>query len=738
MSRIERLFAPLTRRSRSELAASVLGRGGVLSARKVFSRRDVIVAVTPHLFGRNPAELDKIVDRVLRDPDAVRLVGVPRASERAYATASVLADETAVETAVARGVGAVDGPRVTLETATAAVNTTATVLRVTLTDGQVAAVVGIATSGRQVELVEGVAGSGKTTVMAAVRQAFVAGGFTVLGTSTSGQAARTLGSQAGIDESMTVASLRWQVEHGRRRLTPGHVVILDEAGMTSDRDVAFLLDQARLGGSKIVMVGDDRQLGAVDVGGAMGALAERHGGMVHTLSENVRQHDLAEREALAELRAGDVTRAVEFYLAADRVVVAPGRTAALAELVNRWAQDVEAGSDAAMFAWRRANVAELNRLARDEMAVAGRLSGPDLPAPGGARYAAGDRIVTLAPGAQGKVVTSERGVVVSVDVEAGALTAQMDDGRRQRFGPDETGADRLAHGYATTVHRSQGATCDRAHVYEDGGGRELAYVAMSRAREATHVYLAADGAGQAREDLVRSWTSERRWKWAIDTGTPQLGGPEPAGLRREALTAERAALAAGMPRDVTVELSRAVSERDTVAGQLERLRAGGGLGVGGELHRAVVVALSDRRLRLTNEEMAGDKDVMRKLRRDARQRAETFAVREQAAWEKVAGLFAPEERRLVHALSQADRQVVELAAADGDRARWLAVHLEVPGRLREIDAEIASLDGEIDLERRAVVSDLYPPPEYTPTPEHDLDRHHDHHHDIEPDYGLGF
>ena len=47
----------------------------------------------------------------------------------------------------------------------------------------------------------------------------------------------------------------------------------------------------------------------------------------------------------------------------------------------------------------------------------------------------------------------------------------MDDGREQVFEREETGPTQLAHGYATTVHRSQGATLDRAHVYEDGGGR---------------------------------------------------------------------------------------------------------------------------------------------------------------------------------------------------------------------------------------------------------------------------
>lgn len=66
--------------------------------------------------------------------------------------------------------------------------------------------------------------------------------------------------------------------------------------------------------------------------------------------------------------------------------------------------------------------------------------------------------------------------------------------------------------------RSQGQTVDRAHVYADGGGRELAYVAMSRAKESSHAYLVADSLDQATEDLQREWSAERRMGWAIDLG----------------------------------------------------------------------------------------------------------------------------------------------------------------------------------------------------------------------------
>ena len=147
-----------------------------------------------------------------------------------------------------------------------------------LTHGQARAVHGICGSGRQVELVVGVAGSGKTTALACVRDAYQAAGYRVVGTSTSGQAARTLGREAGIDESRTLASLLWRLDHGRLTLDARTVVILDEAGMTADPDLLRVLVAAEAARAKVVLVGDDRQLGPVGPGGALGGLVERPGG----------------------------------------------------------------------------------------------------------------------------------------------------------------------------------------------------------------------------------------------------------------------------------------------------------------------------------------------------------------------------------------------------------------------------------------------------------------------------
>jgi hypothetical protein len=56
-----------------------------------------------------------------------------------------------------------------------------------------------------------------------------------------------------------------------------------------------------------------------------------------------------------------------------------------------------------------------------------------------------------------------------------------------------------------------------------GRGRELGYVAISRARQATRVHAVADSIGKAVDDLAWDWSCERRQTWAIVVGTPIQG-----------------------------------------------------------------------------------------------------------------------------------------------------------------------------------------------------------------------
>ena len=174
---------------------------------------------------------------MLADPEAIPLIGVAGAKERVYSLTSVIARETAIADSLDRQLARSDAPIVPPSAAEAAVATAKATLGASLSTEQWVAAIGICTSGRGAELVVGVAGAGKTTMLAVVAAAFEQTGHLVVGTATSGQAARTLGVEARIGESRTVASLVWRLDHHRLVLDERSVVILDEAGMTDDVDL---------------------------------------------------------------------------------------------------------------------------------------------------------------------------------------------------------------------------------------------------------------------------------------------------------------------------------------------------------------------------------------------------------------------------------------------------------------------------------------------------------------------
>ena len=355
-------------------------------------------------------------------------------------------------------------------------------------------------------------------------------------------------------------------------------------------------------------------------------------------------------------------------------------------MVDAWADDLAAGHDAAMYAWRRSHVDELNRIARDRMLMAGNLTGPTLFA-GLRAYQAGDWIVTLAPGADGQTVTSERGIVDSVDVRQRSLMARMDDGRLERLSGRDLDADRLARGYAVTVHRSQASTVDVAHRLEDGGGRSLAYVSMSRGREGNTVHVVADDLEQAAEDLCREWAVDRRARWAIDTGTParepldaEHDSAAPAGLRaalqsaREA--AERAAFRQAAPPDPGPE--RAEVERRLADARRARAELQAGQG------RYTDTPEGDRARHLAEarqgaeeaSRFAADENCGWRTRRSWAREAKVWDGRlatAEKAFEVVAG---PELERLDETITTLEADQRSLTRAAAERNAWLAEHPE--------------------------------------------------------------
>jgi len=694
---------PLTDTEIDRLAAELLDPESEFLARwKVFYRPRLVAEIAPLLYGHDPAELDRVVDRVLASELVVPLIGIAGASDQPYTATGVLATEHTITYALERftrrraQVVAQD----VVGQVTAAKQTE---FGYELSVGQRRAVERICSAGRAIDVIVGVAGAGKTTALDVAARALEAAGYQVLGTATSGQAARTLHNHARIP-SGTVRSLLWRLDHGQVTLDQRSVLVLDEASLTADVDLARLLLAVNRARGKLVIVGDPRQLAPVGPGGALQALVDRHPDIVTVLNQNLRQRDLAERAALHYLRAGNMQAAVGFYATHGCIRIAPTRTETLAAMVDAWAADTTASHDTLMLAWRRSSVADLNRLARVRAEQRGWLSGPDLDTPDGRSYAVGDPVVTLAPNYDGQLITSQRGRVAAIDQRTQTLTMATDDGRRVVLKGEALDQVHLDYGYALTVHREQGATADRTHYLAEGGGRELAYVAMSRARGPSIVYAVADDLGQAIEDIAHDWSLDRNQQWITRTATAVGVDPairtlsEDPDARRARLLAELQALERHAPPDVTAEVAAAHATLDRIRRSRDNLVCGTGRWQQTPAGRAARDLEQARRQRQHAEHWLDLPDIARRERhrwRRVAQSAARSAARAQRGWDAHG---QPAVEQLDSRITRAEHRVTELETGARFRQRWLAEHPDVDRRLQHAQRELRRLDDPIGVE----------------------------------------
>jgi len=337
----------------------------------------------------------------------------------------------------------------------------------------------------RVVCVAGAAGSGKTTALRLLADAYRESEVLVLGAAPSGRAADELQTATGVPSS-TLHRLLLDA-HREGGLPHGCVLVVDEAGMAETRILAPVLQLVEQAHGRAILVGDPHQLPPVGAGGLFPALCEQVGAI--DLADNRRQRDLTERKALNLLRQGDPHPYLAHAAKSGRLHLERDPTEAKRRLLEDWwhlARHDLAGS--VMLAHRRSDVRELNDAARSVLTRAGRLGADTLDA-GGREFRVGDRVLCRLNDRALGVRNGTRGTIV--ELGSTAVTVETDHGALCSLPLRYAEAD-LDHGYALTGHAAQGATVERAFILlpDQGALREWGYVACSRARTGTHLYLA--------------------------------------------------------------------------------------------------------------------------------------------------------------------------------------------------------------------------------------------------------
>ncbi len=375
-----------------------------------------------------------------------------------------------------------------------------------LDDGQAKAVTAMLTQPRPVITVVGPAGAGKTRMLAASVRAWQKAGVPVFGVGPSASAAKQLQDGAG-----TVADTLHKLvyEHSTKQATgrgaadlewmlpAGSVVIVDEAGMV---DTALLHRYAQIAQAKnwrTVLVGDHRQLDAVDAGGMFAELV--HDPDVATVELDTLhrfEHDW-EADASPTLRNRDTT-AVAIYDRHGRIHGHHDQAAAIGAVADAAFDGITDGRDVLVMAPTNTIVDALNTALTDRLVDAGWFDPADTIYIGGRVFHPGQPIVTrtnnrqltYGPGRDEWVRNGDRWTVDAGTRDELYVTS-LDNRHRHALPAEYIAAGNVTVDYASTINRAQGATVDEAHVIisERTNTKQL-YVGATRGRRANHIHTA--------------------------------------------------------------------------------------------------------------------------------------------------------------------------------------------------------------------------------------------------------
>ena len=333
-----------------------------------------------------------------------------------------------------------------------------------LTAGQKDAVKLILSAKDRTVGVQGYAGTGKTTMLNRARTLAEKKGWRMAGLAPSASAAQTLAAEAGIATETLQMFLARNAGVAEGRLTKKGakemraafaktVLVVDEGSLASTvqaRDLLRIAAELRM--PRVVLVGDARQLDAVDAGKPFAQL-QAAGMPTATMDEIMRQRDPVLKEAVEASLKGDIERAFE-KLGGNVAEVKPDNIAGA--VAARWLSlPDEARTNTGVMAPSHELRQAINGHIRERLAREGRIHGPAMQAERlvskgytnaekalAANYGAGDVVAFHRPYKRIGFEKGDERRVTGIDYKAGAVLLDDGKGGKVAWKPEEIGGRR--------------------------------------------------------------------------------------------------------------------------------------------------------------------------------------------------------------------------------------------------------------------------------------------------------
>lgn len=345
-----------------------------------------------------------------------------------------------------------------------------------------------------VALLNGAPGTGKSYLLKAVKAAYQASKYNVIGCALAASAAEELEKSSGIN-AQTIDSLLIELETGRKLLNRNSVIIIDEAGMCGVKKLSKLYQFAQQSNSKLILVGDHNQLSPIESGLAFSNLINTL--PVSFLNDIQRQKAKRDRDNVRLIEQGKSAKVLMDLKSRGLLTFDTDKIRCKFKLVDDWFK-VSNGNfqNSLILASTKYDVADLNLIARAKLLDAGLLSVVSVKMTNHENeeltIAEGERIMFRSNSRKLDVKNGSTGIVTAVSQHRRtrhlALTVLLDNGKQVDVNTADYNA--IEYGYAMSIHKSQGKTVDNSFVWlnERFLNKELNYVQMSRARFDTRVY----------------------------------------------------------------------------------------------------------------------------------------------------------------------------------------------------------------------------------------------------------
>jgi hypothetical protein len=365
------------------------------------------------------------------------------------------------------------------------------------------------TSTDRISLLNGSAGTGKSYVLSAVSEAYKESDYQVHGIALQAITAKAIATDCDIPSS-TIASFLAKYESGNLEVNNKTVLILDEAGMVGSRDMQKLLMIVENHHAQIKLVGDSYQLNAVMAGSAFNHIQQNLDHKNRASLENIqRQRSSEMKEASQHLSKHNVDQALEIYKALDKVNEYESHEFALVKTIQSWSLDQSESK--LMLAHSNRDVNELNAMARSILIKDGKLSSESHKVStykGEIDLALGDKIVFKKNDKHLNVSNGETAKVIGFELDKQqnikSMMVESDQGGKVSK-IDLDSYQHFKHGYANTIHSSQGMTVENAYILaSENMNANLTYVALTRHKGNVELNYSATAFNQDEKTWVRN------------------------------------------------------------------------------------------------------------------------------------------------------------------------------------------------------------------------------------------